>query len=416
MTPLRALPAYAYLLFALLALANSFEGFDTKLAMLLLPKLGDEFGVAPDHLGLVLSAISLGTMGSFFVVRLADRFGRKPVIVAALAGYGALTLATYFSTSLVQFTALQSVARMLMVTQIALAYVMLSEELPADLRGRANGLLGAMASAGAAVPALFLPVLADTEVGWRGLFLIGALPILLVPVFLSRVRETQAYEEGAAGSAETDFSGQLRTLFGPELRTRTLAMGAFWFAVAFSSAAVTFFFFYYVQNERAWTDAHLALVAPAAVPFAFLGYVLAGWLCDAIGRRNAAFLYLVLGTLVALTCYQSANWWVIAGCWVGIQTLNGVWVVANTLTVELFPTRVRAAAGGLTSAFVGRSGFVVAPAVTGWLAVQVGSTGQAVSLLALVNLVAIAIVAFAIPETRGVELGEAGDARPSTVG
>jgi putative MFS transporter len=403
-TPLRTLPPYSYLLFVLLWVATSFEGFDTNLATLILPKLGGEFGVAQDSLGFVLSLISLGTMASFFVVRLADRYGRKPVIVVSLAGYGALTLATYFANSLLLFALLQFGARMLMVTQLALAYVMLSEELPADLRGRANGLLGAAGSAGAALPALFLAPFEATSVGWRGLFLVGALPLLLVPLFITRVRETRAFEARRGQARESEFFAQTRVLFGPRLRSRTLAMSALWFVINFWSAAVAFFFYYYVQNERGWVDTDLAIVAPAAVPFAFLGYVVAGWLCDAIGRKPAALLYLVLGAGMAIACYQATGWWTIAACWVGIQTLLGVWVVANTLTAELFPTEVRAAANGLTLSLVGRSGFVVAPMLTGTLSVSFDSTGHAVSLLALVNLLAIPIIVFAIPETRGLDL------------
>jgi putative MFS transporter len=167
---------------------------------------------------------------------------------------------------------------------------------------------------------------------------------------------------------------------------------------------VGFFFYYYVQNERGWSDTDLQIIAPAAVPFAFFGYVIAGWLCDSIGRKRAAILYLALGPALAITCYQATGWWTIAACWIGIQTLMGIWVVANTLTVELFPTEVRAAANGLTLSLIGRSGFVLAPALTGTLAVSFDSTGHAVSLLALVNLLAIPIVVFAIPETRGLDL------------
>ena len=142
----------------------------------------------------VLSWIQLGTIAAFFVVRLADRFGRKPVLVLSLAGYGVLTFATFFAQDLALYAALQSGARMLMVTQLAVAYIMLSEEVPGDLRGRANALLGASASVGAVLPALFLAPLEDSSIGWRGLFLLGSLPILMVPIFMTKVRETQAYQ------------------------------------------------------------------------------------------------------------------------------------------------------------------------------------------------------------------------------
>ena len=77
-------------------------------------------------LGHTLSALSLGTVAAFAVIRLADRFGRRPLLLVSLGGYALLTLATFFSRSLVEFAVLQFGARMLMVTQLALAYVILS--------------------------------------------------------------------------------------------------------------------------------------------------------------------------------------------------------------------------------------------------------------------------------------------------
>ena len=404
MTSLRALPRYAFLLLGLLIVATSFEGFDTKLASFLIPQLGDEFGVEQDALGFVLAWIQAGTIAAFFVVRLADRFGRKPVLVTSLAGYGLLTFATFFAHDLALYTALQAGARMLMVTQLAVAYIMLSEETPGDLRGRANALLGASASVGAVLPALFLAPLEDSSLGWRGLFLLGSLPILLVPIFMARVRETRAYREGTYEPADTDIRAQFQLLFGGALRRRSLAVASLWFTLNFWASAVTFFFFLYVRDERGWTADDLQLVVPATVPFAAVGYIASGFIMDTFGRRPTAIGLLLLSTATAITCYQATSWWTIAGCWALIQGLQGVWPVVQTITAEIFPTEVRAAGTGLTSNLLGKWGMVVGPPVTGALGFALGSTGDAVALLALTNLVAVAIVYFAIPETKGVDL------------
>src|SRR5262245_51375816 len=120
-----------------------------KLASLVLPVIGREFGAGPAELGDALAASSLGMLAAFLVMRVADRVGRRPVFLASVAGYAPLTLATAFVQSPASFTALQLVARLLMVVELSLAYLILSEELPPDARGRANGLLGAFARAGA---------------------------------------------------------------------------------------------------------------------------------------------------------------------------------------------------------------------------------------------------------------------------
>ena len=404
MTSIRELPRYPLILFPLLCATTSFEGFDTKLAGLLLPMLGAEFDVGPEALGGVLSNIGWGTVAAFFVVRLADRVGRRPILLVSLGGYAALTLATYFSRSLLEFSALQFGARMLMVSHLAIAYVMVAEELPGDLRGRANGLLGAFASVGAALPAAFLAPLETTALGWRGLFLLGALPLLLLPLFVGQVRETPIFLAQQREGVARSFLEQARILLGPELRARTAAVAFLWFTLNFWATAVIFFFSYYVFEERGWAAADLQLVVPAAVPFAFAGYFAAGWLMDAAGRRIAAASFLVLGSAVGVGCYQASGWWTIAAGWVGLQMVQGIWPIAHTITAELFPTEVRAAALGLTNNLLGRLGLVVGPLLTGSLAAALGSTGDAVTLLALVNLAAVPVVLLALPETRGVPL------------
>jgi len=398
---------YQKLLFVLLCGATSFEGFDTKLASLLLPQLGSEFGVGPGVLGNTLSALSLGTVAAFAVIRLADRFGRRPLLLVSLGGYAVLTLATFFSRSLFEFALLQFGARMLMVTQLALAYVILSEELPARLRGRANGLLGAFASVGAALPAVFLAPFEASAAGWRGLFLLGALPILLLPLFWRVLREPPAFI-ARRGAVAASIAAQARVLLGPGLRRRFLGITLLWFTVNFFSACTMFFFTYYVFNERGWTAADLQIVVPAAVPFAFLGYVAGGRLMDLVGRRIAAASFLALGSVVSLVCYQATSWGVIAGSWVALQMVQGVWPIANTITAELFPTEVRANANALSHNLLGRWGLVIGPSVTGATAAALGSTGDAVTLLGLSNLVAIPLVLYLLPETRGIAIEQAG--------
>ncbi|MCS5619486.1 MAG: hypothetical protein NZ808_06470 [Myxococcota bacterium] len=72
-------------LLSLLAIATFFEGFGTKLAGLVQPLLGREWGASTEELGLVLGLSSLGMVLAFFVIHLADWIGRRPVFLGALA-------------------------------------------------------------------------------------------------------------------------------------------------------------------------------------------------------------------------------------------------------------------------------------------------------------------------------------------
>jgi putative MFS transporter len=287
------------------------------------------------------------------------------------------------------------------VSELALAYVILSEELPEHWRGRANGLLGGLAAFGAAAPAALLPLLEARGIGWRGLFAIGALPLLLVPVVGRALRETRRFAASARERGSEFSLDSLRALAARGLRARVAAMCGIWFALNFSAASVMYFFFQYALGERGLTTTDTAWIAPASLPFGFAGYAAAGWLADRVGRRPALSLYLALATATATLCYQSDSRGVILACYAALQAFSGGWAVAATLCAELFPTALRATATALTHNLIGRLGMVLAPLATGALAERLGSIGDAVAALALAPLLCLPALWLALPETRG---------------
>jgi putative MFS transporter len=131
------------------------------------------------------------------------------------------------------------------------------------------------------------------------------------------------------------------------------------------------------------------------------GYLLAGFAMDRIGRRATAMLYLAGSALATIAAYQASEYALVFAAYCAVTALGGAWTVANTLTAELFPTRLRATATGIAGSLLGRLGFMVGPAVAGRLAARLGDTGDAMALLALLNLACVAVVWRWIPETRG---------------
>lgn len=407
---------YARTLFALLAAVVLVEGFDVNVANVVLPLVGREFGAGPASLGRGLSIVALGAVAAFFTIRLADRVGRKPVLLASVAAFSLLTLATAFAPDFRSFVALQFCARIALVTQITVAYVLIGEVLPPATRGRIVALLAACGSLGAALPAFLLEPFIAAGWGWRGLFVLGAAPVVVLPLMWRLVRESEVFESARPGGSrstgaatrEPTMRAQLAQFLAPGLRGRFLAASAMWFIVNFWAATAAFFFTYYVFQQRQWTPHDLQLVAPFALAGAVLGYAASGLLMDGIGRRRAAVVLFLAGTAATVTCYQSTAFLAIAAGWVAVQALQGVWPVAYVFTSELFPTHLRAAANGLTNNFIGRWGQVAAPALVGLGAEALGGIDRAVTVFAFVNLLALPIVLWGLPETRGTDLHRAG--------
>lgn len=395
-------------LFALLTIATFFEGFDTRLVSLVQPVIGREFGATKEELGFVLGLSSLGMVFAFFVIHLADRIGRRPVFLGALAGYALLTLATAFAPSLLVFTLLQVFARMAMVVELGLAYLILSEEMPAEIRGRVNGVFGGCVALGASVPDALLHPLDQWGIGWRGLFLIGAVPLFLFPFYVRNLTETSAFlaRKAKAKGAGSTFASELallRVLFSPAHRLRLLSITGLWVLVNFWSGTALYSFTLYLFDERGWRPEDLVLLPLGTIPCGLFGYSLAGFAMDRIGRRAAASLYLAAAGAATVVCYQANSSGLILAGYFALVGLGGVWAIVTTWTAELFPTELRATATGFSNNLVGRFGLVFGPIVAGLLGGAFASTADAVSLLAHVPLLGIPIV-WTLPETNAIAL------------
>lgn len=391
----------------LLMIIVMFEGFDVSATAVVLPYLAKEFGATKVQLGNALGVIALGSIAAWLLVRLGDRLGRRPILILAAAGFSLGSLATILSSSVASYTAIQLVTRALLVTQIATAYLIVSETLPPASRGRANGLLGAFGSFGAALPFLVLAPALATGLGWRAMFVIGALPLILTPLLLWKLAETSVWLHARAlGAPRLSAFGELRRLVAPDLRSQFVTMGALWLIVNFATSVSSLFFTLYAAQERGWAPADFARIAPFQLAGSFLGYLATGLLMDLIGRRwTITLLMATLGGMTQL-CYSAHGWWGVAGGFLGLQAALGVWVAAYTLNSELFPTELRAAANGWCNNLIGRWGVVIAPVLLGALSKHYGAVGPATVRLAFSAYLAIPLVWLALPETRGRSLDQ----------
>ena len=394
-------------LFSLLCIATFFEGFDTKLTSFVQPVVRETFSSSAAEVGVSVGISGLGMVAAFAVILLADVVGRRPVFLGGLFAYAFFTLATAFAPNLATFTVLQFFGRGAMVVELFLAYVILSEEMPPEIRGRVNGLFASTAAIGAALPAGLLAPLEALGIGWRGLFVIGALPLLFFPLYLKRIKETRAFLERPPGGSRygEDFLRIARSLWHSNDRARLIRVTCIWFAINFWSGTALYFFTTYVYDDHGWTPADLVWLPPGTISIGVAGYVLSGFIMDRFGRRTAATLYLAAAFLASAFCYRSTH---AAAIYLGyflMVGLSGIWTIVTTWTTELFPTESRATALALANNLFGRLGIVLGPIVGGILSDRLGSSGLAITALSCVTLLAIPFV-WSLPETNAARLLE----------
>ena len=160
-SPGAAAPDNRYLLglLAFICFVTLYEGYDLLIINLALPYLGTDFGADSKTLGTAVGIINIGTILAFIPVRLADRYGRRAVLLAAVTGYTLFTLLSAFSVGLTDFVIYQFIARMFMVTEIGIGAIILTEEMPARWRGAAVTLMFAASLCGGLLGSAIFPFL-----------------------------------------------------------------------------------------------------------------------------------------------------------------------------------------------------------------------------------------------------------------
>jgi len=156
-------------LLAFLGVATFFEGFDVTALSQVLPLLGSDagFGLSEAAKGWLVGAIGLGPMLSWFLVREADRVGRRPIMALTLTGYAVCTLLSGLAPNVWVFGLFQVVARAFLVGEWAVAMVYAAEEFPAAERARVMGFLHALAYLGGLLCGVVAPLLSKGPFGWR---------------------------------------------------------------------------------------------------------------------------------------------------------------------------------------------------------------------------------------------------------
>jgi len=396
--------SYHKRLFVFLSVATFFEGYDFTALSQVLPNLQAEMGLSEAALGNLVGIISAGTIVSYALIRKADKWGRRRVLTITILGYAVLTFMTAMSRGPVDFALYQFTARVFLIAEWALCMVYAAEEFPADQRGFVLGLIQAFNSLGSITCAAVAPLLLATPLGWRSVYLVGVVPLLLIAYARRGLRETKRFEESQQARA-----GETRSIFAimrSPYRTRVLQLALIWGLTYVCTNTAVLFWKQFTVTERGFTDAEvgkaIAIASLVALPFIFsIGKLLDKW-----GRRKGAVLiYLISGVSVVLT-YQLHNFWLLtASLMWAIFSAIALLSLLNVYTTELFPTDMRADAFAWANNLLGRIGYVLAPVLVGRAAAHIG-WGNAVSLTAIAVLMALIMILWFLPETAGKELEE----------
>jgi MFS family permease len=356
-----------------------------------------------------------GATGGILFGSLADRWGRRPMIMVTILMYSVFSGVTFFAQSLWQVGATRFLVAMGVGGEWAVAASLVAEVFPKEARAHASGIFHATSVLGTWAAAL-----AGLAIGaqWRYGYLIGIVPALLVFWVAASIKEPESWREAGAKAAASagPKMGSLSDLLGnPRWRRRALlglllaavGLGSFWgVTVAGQDLAKELLVRNGVAPEQATQQAKFAYGIVQTIGGG-LGLLAMGPLCVRLGRRRAfALMHVGAFLIVPITCYLPSTYGqllVILPVF-GFLTL-GIHAGYAIYFPELFPTHLRASGSG----FCFNGGRIVAASalvLSGWLKSLPGMDLRlAITLLGLLFPLGLAIIYF-LPETKDQPLPE----------
>ena len=359
--------------------------------------LADQIGMSGTDLGIGLAIMRLASLGALPVIGLADRLGRRRMLLATVGTGLALTALAAASPTYWWFVAIFACGRPVLAATNGLAQVTAAEETASSDRAKAVALIAAGYGAGAGVIAIVHSLAAST-LGFRGVFVLALVPLALMPLLWRWIEEPDRFTVAAAGP---EHPVPVLDAVARPFRRRLVVIVVLGFAVSVITGPANSFVFLFAQNflhQRGIVTAGMVVGAGVS---GLAGLLAGRWLADRAGRRLTGALAMMTVALLAIWTYSGSALALVAGYILGVFAASVFAPAAGALVNELFPTSVRASAAGwaLAAGVLGAvTGLVVFGAVAG--------AGQRFAVAGLVTFLPPALVMalfWLLPETRGRE-------------
>jgi SHS family lactate transporter-like MFS transporter len=319
------------------------DAFDFFLMVFMLSSIAKDFGTdvkAVSH-GVFLT-LAARPLGAFVFGLLADRFGRRPILMIDILLFSALEFASGFAPTLWSLLALRFLFGIAMGGEWGIGSSLVMESIPPKLRGPVSGLLQSGYPSGYLLASIVYFLLFDT-IGWRGMFMVGVAPALFVIFIRMRVEESPVHEVHSATARGTGLRRLLLPL-GELARHWKIALYLVVLMAAFNSLSHGTQDLYptFLQKQHHFDTRTTGLLAIVGNVGAIVGGISFGILSERIGRRRA----IVLGALLVLPVIPLWAWsatplLLALGAFLIQVAVQGAWGIVPVHLNELSPGRAR---------------------------------------------------------------------------
>jgi SHS family lactate transporter-like MFS transporter len=373
------------------------DAMDFFFLIFVLNQIAEEFNTTRTVVALATTlTLAFRPLGAFIFGRLADRYGRRPILMLNIAIYSIFSASTAFVPDLTSFFIVRSLFGIGMGGVWGIGASLSMETINPKARGFVSGLLQSGYCSGYLIASAVFAML-FVHVGWRGIFLVGLIPsLLLIPYVYFVVQESPVYHEKPRKPVST-FK-VLRDNWKLSLYA-IIMMTAFNF---FSHGSQDFYPNY--MEHRGFTPALLGTIAIIYNVGGIIGCWLVASLSQKYGRRRTMIVAALLAIPTILPWAFSPDVMLIIIGTVGINFfVQGCWSVIPAHLNELSPAGARGTFPGTVYQLGNLFASGCLP-IQIWVQESTGNYGVALACVPLLAAVIISLMLWKGPEAHGVDM------------
>jgi SHS family lactate transporter-like MFS transporter len=377
------------------------DAFDFFLLVFLQSAIAKEFGTDIKAVTWALTyTLAARPFGAFFFGWLADRFGRRPILMIVILLFSGFSVLSGFAQTLGSLLLIRGLFGFAMGGEWGVGASLVMETIPARLRGPVSGLLQSGYPSGYLLASLAYFLLFD-HIGWRGMFMIGVVPALLVFVIRTHVHESPAFD-ARRGRARINAFREL-------LRHWKIALYVIVLMTAFNflSHGTQDLYPPFLQKQHHFDTHMTGFLAIIMNIGAIIGGLSFGIWSERIGRRKAIIIAssLVL-PVIPLWAFSATPLLLGLGGFLLQIAVQGAWGVVPVHLNELSPGVIR----GMFPGFAYQLGNLIAsrngPIQAGFAEAHGNNYGLALALVAGTAAIVVVILTALGPERRHVDFVE----------
>lgn len=330
---------------AVLALLT-YQGYAFSILGVAAPFIAKGFAVDQSGIARMFAWISVNAFGALFLSRMADRIGRRQVLLISLIITPVCSAGAALSGNISWFIFFEILAYAAVGATFAGSFVMLAEALPTAYRAKGQGYALLAISSGGGLCVILAPILEDFGWSWRWLLGVPAAGIFMLPVLIRAIPESQRWQRAVATGATQE--SHFYDVFNSTWRRRAIPLIVATLLGEFAGAGIAAWPFYHATTEVGLSSAKTSVMMLVGGTIGIAGLAIGAWASERYGRiRSIAVLG--LATIVGTLAYywgppahfsSPLLWLIVAQTWLSAAGRGSV-VAGNSAATELFPTALR---------------------------------------------------------------------------